>query len=280
MSIVDGAIGCSDHTAEKHALFSEVMKWHTAMCAGIGSRIPNGLLYHYIDTNAAKGRYEHEGVLLTGSPLRALSAIRAAHLQFRACLIDKSSQFTNELQGHVKQFCAQRPEDWMAIDIYTGDNTELARRWCSAIHNRYGPSGWLDPAPYGLLFNDPNGMPDFPLLTELSSLTQLRRIDFLLYASATLIKRVHTVWKSKGHRSLCEHLDLMSKDIWLIREPVGHQQWTFLLGTNFESIRDWKRGGFYRIDSAEGQVVLERLNGRGVGASARSRSVQLSLTVA
>ena len=35
---------------------------------------------------------------------------------------------------------------------------------------------------------------------------------------------------------------------------------TFMLGTNWKKFPEWKKEGFYRIDTEEGQRVFRRLN--------------------
>ena len=55
-------------------------------------------------------------------------------------------------------------------------------------------------------------------------------------------------------------MDIVGKKQWLIREPIGKHQWTFMLGTNWKKFPEWKKEGFYRIDTEEGQRVFRRLN--------------------
>ncbi len=48
-----------------------------------------------------------------------------------------------------------------------------------------------------------------------------------------------------------------------MREPYGaHEghEWTYLVGTNWQGIKEWPNGGFYRTDGAKGSAILEALS--------------------
>ena len=63
-------------------------------------------------------------------------------------------------------------------------------------------------------------------------------------------------------KRLIELLGCVEKD-WVIKEPIGKQQYTFLVGTkltNTLSWAEWSNIGFFRVNSYDGQRILKRLN--------------------
>ena len=56
------------------------------------------------------------------------------------------------------------------------------------------------------------------------------------------------------------YVNKIDKKCWLIREPYGKQQWSFLLGTYGDIFDDYKKYEFYRIDSEEGKDIFYLLN--------------------
>jgi len=52
----------------------------------------------------------------------------------------------------------------------------------------------------------------------------------------------------------------IDKRVWLVRQCSGRHQWTFLLGTNWDSFPEFHNHGFFKADSPVGQQVLEQLD--------------------
>ena len=106
-------------------------------------------------------------------------------------------------------------------------------------------------------------MPDFDLLAELSKKPAFKYIDFVVYLSATNIKRVRRFEQATGRdakvKLLTDYMKSIDKSTWIIRKPMGKHQWTFAIGSNWVKFPDWEKRGFYRIDSDEGKSMLERL---------------------
>jgi hypothetical protein len=77
---------------------------------------------------------------------------------------------------------------------------------------------------------------------------------------ATSIKRVRCKWPEK--KTLHEYIEGINKKVWLIKKPEDKDmfQWTFLFGTNFANLDDWKKEGFYSLNSSEGMEILRKLD--------------------
>jgi hypothetical protein len=54
----------------------------------------------------------------------------------------------------------------------------------------------------------------------------------------------------------------LNKKHWYIREPIGRQQWTILVGRNVlvGSVKEMNELGFYGLDSSSGQDIFSRCN--------------------
>jgi hypothetical protein len=50
------------------------------------------------------------------------------------------------------------------------------------------------------------------------------------------------------------------KRYWLIREPYYQHQWTFLIGTNWDTFPDFSRHGFVTIDSPHGREIMRLIS--------------------
>lgn len=82
------------------------------------------------------------------------------------------------------------------------------------------------------------------------------RMELLVYIPMALWKRAYHLW----HLRLSDLFDEIGKKYWLIREPLGKHQWTFLLGSNSDLFKDYRKISFYRLESKLGQEIFEELN--------------------
>lgn len=55
-------------------------------------------------------------------------------------------------------------------------------------------------------------------------------------------------------------MERIGKKAWLIREPFGKHQWSFILGVNWEEFPEFKKIGFHKTSSTQGQNILNRIN--------------------
>ncbi len=109
----------------------------------------------------------------------------------------------------------------------------------------------------GLIFVDHSGeLPSFEIIKLVSELRP--RMEILLYLSARNIKRLHHVTK----KSLLDYMQEIGKKYWLIRKPdkFDRLEWTFLLGSNTDIFKTYKKTEFFRLDSEEAQSFFPKLN--------------------
>lgn len=198
-----------------------------------------GWTFHHIDAMAGPGMCSELG--LRGSPLLFLDAINgtAELMRFRVDLIEKHPDHYESLLKSIEpQF-----EDF--VHVHNGSYEEHIPKILEKTNILAG-----------LLFIDPTHVSDLHLET-LELVSQERpRMDILTYIGATFLKR------SAHYDSipqLAEYTGNIQKRCWFVREPMGKEQWTFLLGTNYPSMGDYKRIGLFRSDSARGQKIWRRL---------------------
>jgi hypothetical protein len=150
------------------------------------------------------------------------------------------------------------PQCMKNIKMRCGDHVDLLPRLIGA---------YLDPKPqpFGVLYYDFTTQ-DFDrslrCLTTVynSSLyrNRLYRIDCILYLSATAIKRIRGAFENRA--SLLDYMSGIGKKHWLVREPSGQHQYTFLVGTNWPGLKGRKSIKLFPINESPGREIFEKLN--------------------
>jgi three-Cys-motif partner protein len=232
--------GQSVYTKGKQAALSRILAQHMAICRRLFTRDYVCPEYQYYDLFAGCG--ENETVGCEGSPLVFLKTARRARLPYRATFIEQDEGRAVLLRQAIDS------DDLGAIRICRGDNAVFLPHLLRQIQR---------PWTFGIIYADPNGMPPFDLLAQASRTRNCKRIDILIYASATTIKRVRGAF---GRDDLATLLGKIDKKTWLIQSPRGKAQWTFLFGTNHPDYNDYRAINLYRLDSEEGRGIFERLN--------------------
>lgn len=130
-----------------------------------------------------------------------------------------------------------------------GNHAEVVLPWVAR---------WVPPTrALGLLLHDPNGAPDFPLLERLVREPQRSRFDVAVYVQATSIKRVLNRdarrYNIADWRPLDEALARI-KPHWIVREPVGSNQYALCIGSNGE-LPAWARQHFWPSRSERGRAI-------------------------
>ena len=153
-----------------------------------------------------------------------------------------------ELQRNVTEYCTKQYwKDQNFIKYYYGSYEEVLPKILGTTDNRE----------LGLIFIDHSGdLPNFEMIKVVSELRP--RMEILLYLSARNIKRLHHL----TNKSLLDYMQEISKKFWLIRKPdkFDNLEWTFLLGSNTDIFKDYKKIDFFKLESDEAQKFFPKLN--------------------
>lgn len=195
--------------------------------------------FQYIDANAGTGYNSEEDI--EGSPVLFLKAADEVDIPYKAYFIEIVQDNSAELSKVTKQ--------WRNHEIFTADNRVIIPTILEGVPKNC----------YGVLYSDPNGIPDFEMLAEVSQHPSLSRVDILIrYAASSLKRNRHNIDSKK----MLDYLAEINKKHWIVREMERGDgwQWTFLLGLNWDGLKDWKSQGFHYAHSKQGKEIVEKLN--------------------
>jgi three-Cys-motif partner protein len=242
-------VGFGKFTTQKMVILKSIFAMHLVVTQEVLNNYPRfEQTYKYIDATSGKG-YVPESTI-PGSPLVFLDAVftEKFYKQFRIHLIEQEEINFAELQQNVSQYCESKGMDVRAFTEFHFGNYE------SILPSVLGKS---DDREFGLIFIDHSG--ELPNFETVKLISQLRpRMELLLYLSARNIKRLHHI----TNKSLLDYMREIGKKYWLIRKPAKFDrlEWTFLLGSNTDIFKDYKRIDFFRLDSDEAQKFFPKLN--------------------
>jgi hypothetical protein len=234
---VTNGIGHSTVTPDKEDGFGAYVSLHMKIVSNVFNRHSYmRRQYIYIDINAGSGDNPEEGV--DGSPILFVNKARRRRMRWEAYLIEREIANVELLREQV--------DSAANVYIYHEDNRIALPRILESIPKKT----------YGLIYSDPNGIPDWDLLLIAARLQP--KMDLLVRCPTRAIKRA----RYQGHMPLTDALQTLNKEVWLIRDtlPGDRWDWTFLFGTNYTDIGEWGKNRFYRTDKKRGQQILERLN--------------------
>jgi len=228
-------MGQSQMTLDKQDGLTRILRQHISTVKVILGKSPwAAQQYHYIDLTAGCGH--NELVDCDGSPVIFEKVAKQSGIPYTAHFIDIDEANTMILSSKIK------PNGHRTI--HTGDHTEIAPDIVQDWPNYT----------FGLIYVDPNGVPPFALLADLSKNPKLARVDFLIRYTGSGVKRA-------GYK-LLDELSAIQKQHWIVRDLDEHDrwQWTFLLGLNWGGLNTMKGQGFHYASSPKGEAIINRLH--------------------
>ena len=230
----------SEETEAKEQDFAGLLAMHMRICKSILGRL-GGPPYLYVDCHAGPGHLEYGGRSFPGSPLIARQAAFEVVMPYEAVHFEQDKAVAVRLQEALQysapvvvDSCEQGVPRWLAS--------------CSQPRSRFG-----------LVYADPIGKA-IPVGLLSAIARALPKTDILAYVGATAYKRRNGA--RPGPRLLDDITTVQraGKSTVLIRKPLGRQQWTFVLWSNWVKMPEWQRRGFHRLDTETGRSIAEYLN--------------------
>jgi hypothetical protein len=233
----------SAETKPKEDDFRGILRMHLQICKGIRSR-QRCAPYLYADLYAGRGQLEFGALRFPGSPIVFLDEAREAGMPYEAVYFERDRHEAALLSAAVTSFGpGQRPA------IFNEAFETGFTRWLKAAGHQ--------PMRYGLIFSDPI-RDEIPHRVLAQAAAMLPRVDILSYVSATQYKRRRGV--DPGRPYLSDHVKAVGKKVVLIRRPQTAWHWTFIMFSNWENMPEWRKHGFYRLDSETGAEIMRQLD--------------------
>lgn len=196
------------------------------------------------DLNAARSEYVNEdtGEQIVGSAVLGVTKARLRGLNYKAVLCELREDNAADLQRYFA-----RDNN---VTVLQGDN-EIT------LPPTLPPERAFER--FGYVYADPNDAKlPINMLTDMFSRKPFNRIDLIVNIAAASIKR--RIQNENYDDIALDSLLRINKKIWLVREPHAKHQWSLIVGTNWADAPDWKKEGFYRLDTDKGGKVWRVLS--------------------
>lgn len=233
----------SPETELKERDFQGILSMHLQICKGIRARW-GGPPYLYADLYAGPGHLQFNGRPFLGSPLIFLELAAKTGIPYEALCYEKDPAVALELSQAVAGLNGARP-------AICAQPCEVGfKRWLDAL-------GRPQRQQFGLIYSDPI-RDEIPRLLLAKAAALLPRVDILTYVSATQYKRRRGANPERPF--LSDHVQAIGKKVVLIRRPTTAWHWTFILLSNWVNLPEWRKQGFYRLDSSDGAEIMKQLD--------------------
>lgn len=232
----------SEETEPKERDFRGILGMHLQICNGIHGRY-GGPPYLYADLYAGPGHLRFKSREFPGSPLIFLDLAAKVGMPYDALCFEKDPEIAARLRHAVAELNGHRPE------VYAGPCETGFSRWMSEMGHQRNR--------LGLIYSDPI-RDEIPHRLLAKAAAMLPKVDILTYVAATQYKRRRGADPSRPF--LSDHIQKVGKKFALIRRPHGPWQWAFILMSNWENLPEWRKQGFYRLDSPDGAEIMRQLD--------------------
>jgi len=239
-------MGHSEQTETKHSHYRYLIATHTQIVKQIfdkNSRYKETNIYLHFDITPGDGGEYGQ------SPVIFVRRAQELGLPYRAIFIEQNAQNARRLKQrlmscfHTNGNTTVDNADHIERLPYYFDNPPVVD---SRGNTRYV---------YGSLYVDPNGEPPWKLLSDFSE--HYPMVDVIIHLSGTTTKRRRGV---HGGPDLIDCISGIQKRHWIVRYPNTCQQWTFVVGTNWDGFPELKQAGMVSIYGKTGREYLSILS--------------------
>jgi hypothetical protein len=247
-------IGLGNESAHKYRNAEGLLPMTIRMAMGALRNRPSWVRpYVWLDLTSGPGFHLLDGKQAKGTPVIALEALVATGMPFYAVFLESNSINADQLRRHLVQRFGPEEQAQTWFKVHHGDSHTVAARLLAEAPGANGLGG---------IVYDPTKAVDFDLLKTLAEVPGRKRYDLLVYLSATSIKRPRNLPLTylTDRRSLLERLVAIGKGTWVVREPAGVSQWTWLVGSEWLQMPAWNKAGFHPWTSARGREILTILD--------------------
>lgn len=199
--------------------------------------------YWIYDLNAARSEYVNEdtGERIVGSAVLGVTKAKLRGLNYKAFLCE----LREDNAADLKDYFAHDNN----VTVLPGDNEVMLPPTFPSLGRER----------FGYVYADPNDAKlPINMLTDMFSRQPFNRTDLIVNIAAASVKRmIHN--ENYDNVALDSLLKRIKKKAWIVREPHAKHQWSLLVGTNWSDAPDWKKEGFYKLNTEKGEKIWKAL---------------------